>query len=197
MFIKVILSMLLALSMCLAAGCSEEGQEDTDTTVSVDALMGDYASVYESYTAEPVDVSVTLTVDMGYSIENRFSLTQSASGYTLTDLTAEKTVTYEVSQTEHVYKTAGYLPPYEIAYPDEAGGYSSRISGDIALEMLLSGSNLFDGYDSGSVTLDGECLFSVTADTEISSYSYEFAVNVADGDAQFPAKIKYLIEVNK
>lgn len=197
MFIKGVLPFLLVFSLCLAAGCSETEQEHIGATVSADALMGDYSSVYDSYIAKPVDVSVTLTVDMGYCVENRFSLTQSESGYALTELNEGRTVMYEDSQTELVYKTAGYLPPYEIAYPDEAGGYSCRISGDIALEMLLSGSNLFDGYDSGCVTLDGECFFSVASDTEISSYSYEFAVNVADGDAQFPAKIKYLIEVNK
>lgn len=197
MYIKRILIAALAMLLCFAWGC---GDADTGETVPVQndiiTLMGDYGELYAAYTASPVDVTVTLSVDMAYSFENIFTITEGGDGYTLTELSSGEQYVYDAAEQAEAYKAAGYLPPNEVAYPD-GEVYSSRLSGDLALERLLSGSNLFDGYDSGCVALDGECLFTARAEGGITSYTYEFKVNVTDGDVVFPATVKYLIEVNK
>ncbi len=197
MFIKRLLTLSLALGICFLAACSEESDESSVPTVKGD-VTGGYSELVQAYGQQKTDVTVTLTVDTVTYIENRFSLVEGEAGYTLTDLTSSQSYTYDADTTEEdIYRIAAYLPPYEMAYPVEDGVYSSRLGGEIALEMLLAGSNLFNGYSSDNVSLDGECLYTANVDGGIRSYSYEFAVNIADGEAAFPAKIKYLIEVNK
>ena len=201
MLFKRVLCVLLIAALCSFAGCDGE---DTDGSTSVDGTSETELPMPESYEDhrnifmdKPLDVTVTLTVDMTPAVENRFSLKEEQSGYILTDLFTDKQVIYdEDADEEEIFKIAGYLPPYEAAY-ENGGGYGVRFAGDLALEMLLSGSNLFNGYGIDNVTLDGECTYSAVVDYGITGYSYEFSVNVNDGGATFPAKVKYLIEVNK
>lgn len=197
MYIKLLIPIILVISLVLICGCTGDNMvESIPVNEGVDTLTGDYSELYGEYMAEDVDVTVTLSVDMGYAFENKFSLSEGGDGYTVTDLSSDEQYTYDAAKESEAYKAAGYLPPNEIAYPD-GEGYSSRLSGDLALERLLSGSNVFDGYDAGCVTLDGECLYTAKAEDGITSYTYEFKVQVKDGEAEFPASIKYLIEVNK
>lgn len=197
MLIKRILPLLMVLGLCFMPACREAEGESVVPSAQTD-ITGGYSELLQAYSQQKTDVTVTLTVDTVTYIENKFSLCEAESGYTLTDLTAEQTYTYDAdTPKDEICRIAAYLPPYEVAYPSEDGAYSSRLGGEIALEMLLEGSNLFDGYSSENVSLDGECLYTAHADGRLVSYSYEFAVNISDGEAVFPAKIKYLIEVNK
>jgi len=201
MCFKRLLCVFLILSALLLVGCGK-GEPDADgegesTQTTEPFIPVTYEDHYGLYMKAPKDVTVTLTVSGGVELENRFSLLEEKSGYTLTDLSTEETRVFDEDANEaDVLKIAGYLPPYESAFEAE-GGYQVKLSGEVILEMLLSGSNIFSGYDTDSVTLDGECVYTATADYGITGYSYEFAVNITDGETAFPAKIKYLIEVNK
>lgn len=187
----------LSLAGCAGVGSVNEGESGNEAETAAPFIPVTYEDHYGLFMEAPKNVTVTLTVSGGVELENRFSLLEEKSGYTLTDLSTEKTTVFDEDAVEaDVLKIAGYLPPYEHAYESE-GGYSVKLSGEVILEMLLSGSNLFAGYSPDNVTLDGECVYTATADYGITGYSYDFAVNITDGENTFPAKIKYLIEVNK
>lgn len=196
MYTKLFTALFAGLCLCLLTACTEAEQISPSSAVQTE--KADYESVLNKYGESALNVSITLTVESDVSVEHRFTLTEGEEGYTLTDLDSDRVLTYGAdTPTEKVFRTAGYLPPYEIAYPTGEGEYSSRLSGDINLEMLLRGSNLFEGYSAENADLDGECLYTAAVSDGIEWYSYEFAVNVNDGGAQFPAKIKYYIEVNE
>lgn len=188
--------LLLFGVLSILCSCGEEPAPTEPTEADFD-----YSAALSDLAAAPLDVSCTLSCALPASIERTCRLTETDGAYTATDGAGNIISSCEAgADPDPTFKAAGYVVPLATTLEEEADGvYKAHLTGSEIRAFLLYGSNLFEGYFANEgVDLADGCLFTLyTAEGAISAYSYEFTLNVTDGEDTFSADVKYYIEVKK